>query len=378
MTDMKAAIAQALRRQDFSAEAMAGLIGLIMDGAATPAQIAGLLVALAAKGETSEELAGAAMAMRARAVPLVSPHPERSIDTCGTGGDNSGTVNISTLAAIIVAACGGVVAKHGNRALSSQAGSADVLEALGVRIDASPAVVERCMGEAGIGFAFAPAFHAATKHAAGPRRELGVRTLFNLLGPLTNPARVEHQVVGVFAPQWCVPMALALGRLGLRRAVVVHGAGGLDEIAVRGHTQVACWEHHGAHGVHAGHNSGNTCNGSNASHISLDHGSLHEFTLQPYDFGMIEADPAQLAGGDAAFNAQRLRDVLAAQDVDPGQANHAVFSAAVMTAALALAVLDGDALTPVALTACALRAAAVVRDGRAERVLHRWAKVSHG
>ena len=369
MSDVKAAIAQALRRQDFSADAMASLIGLIMDGVATPAQIAGLLVALAAKGETAEELAGAAMAMRARAVPLVSPHPERSIDTCGTGGDNSGTVNISTLAAIIVAACGGVVAKHGNRALSSQAGSADVLEALGVRVDASPAVVERCMREAGIGFAFAPAFHAATKHAAGPRRELGVRTLFNLLGPLTNPARVEHQVVGVFAPEWCVPMALALGRLGLRRAAVVHGAGGLDEIAVRGHTQVAYWEHHGAHGVASSNKPGSS---------NLDHGSVHEFTLQPYDFGMIEADPTQLAGGDAAFNAQRLRNVLAAQDVDPGQANHAVFSAAVMTAALALAVLDGDALTSVALTACALRAAAVVRDGRAERVLHRWAEVSHG
>lgn len=363
---MKAAIAQALRRQDFSADAMAGLIGLIMDGAATPAQIAGLLVALAAKGETADELAGAAMAMRARAVPLESPHPERSIDTCGTGGDNSGTVNISTLAAIIVAACGGVVAKHGNRALSSLAGSADVLEALGVRVDASPAVVERCMRDVGIGFAFAPAFHAATKHAAAPRRELGVRTLFNLLGPLTNPARVEHQVVGVFAPQWCVPMALALGRLGLRRAVVVHGAGGIDEIAVRGHTQVAYWDHHGTHGVHG------------SSSASLGHGSVHELTLQPYDFGMTEADPVHLAGGDAQFNAQRLRDVLAAQDVDPGQANHAVFSAAVMTAALALAVLDGDALTPVTLTAAALRAAAAVRDGRAERVLHRWAEVSHG
>ena len=373
---MKVAIAQALRRQDFSADAMAGLIGLIMDGAATPAQIAGLLVALAAKGETAEELAGAAMAMRARAVPLVSPHPERSIDTCGTGGDNSGTVNISTLAAIIVAACGGVVAKHGNRALSSQAGSADVLEALGVRIDASPAVVERCMREVGIGFAFAPAFHAATKHAAGPRRELGVRTLFNLLGPLTNPARVEHQVVGVFAPQWCVPMALALGRLGVRRAVVVHGAGGLDEIAVRGHTQVACWEHHG---IHAGRVSDAGVGQSNDSaYHRHGHGSVLEFILQPDDFGMIEADPAQLAGGDAAFNAQRLRDVLAAQDVDPGQANHAVFSAAVMTAALALAVLDGDALIPVTLTAAALRAAAAVRDGRSQRVLHRWAEVSHG
>lgn len=374
MIDVKAAIAQALRRQDFSADAMAGLIGLIMDGAATPAQIAGLLVALAAKGETAEELAGAAMAMRARAVPLQSPHPERSIDTCGTGGDNSGTVNISTLAAIIVAACGGVVAKHGNRALSSQAGSADVLEALGVRIDASPAVVERCMREVGIGFAFAPAFHAATKHAAGPRRELGVRTLFNLLGPLTNPARVEHQVVGVFAPQWCVPMALALGRLGVRRAVVVHGAGGLDEIAVRGPTQVACWEHRG---VHAGRASDAGVGLSNDS-ANHRHGSVHEFILQPDDFGMNEADPAQLAGGDAAFNAQRLREVLAANNVEPGQANYAIFSAAVMTAGLALAVLDGEALTPMTLTTCALRAASAVRDGRAQRVLQRWAEESHG
>lgn len=349
-TDIKACIAQALRREDLSAATMVQVFGSIMDGAATPAQIAGLLVALAAKGETAEELAGAAEAMRGRAVPLACPHPERGIDTCGTGGDNSGTVNISTLAAIIVAACGGVVAKHGNRALSSKAGSADVLEALGVRVDASPAVVERCMREAGIGFAFAPVFHAATKHAAAPRRELGVRTLFNLLGPLTNPARVEHQVVGVFAAQWCGPMALALGRLGARRAIVVHGAGGMDEIAVQGATVAALWER----------------------------GVLRELVLRPADFGLPEADPAGLAGGDAEFNAARLRAVLAADAIDPGHGNYAVFAAAAMTAGLALALLDGDAIDAGTLTATTLRAAAAVRDGRAARTLQRWAEASHG
>ena len=180
--------------------------------------------------------------MRSRATPLACPRRERSIDTCGTGGDGAGTVNVSTLAAILIAACGGVVAKHGNRALSSKCGSADVLEALGVTTDAEPAIVERCIAIAGIGFAFAPRFHAATRHAGGPRRELGTRTIFNLLGPLTNPANVRHQVVGVFDRKWCEPVAAALGALGLRRAAVVHGAGGLDEIAVRGETHVALWD----------------------------------------------------------------------------------------------------------------------------------------
>src|SRR5262249_29410780 len=193
------------------------------------------------KGETPEEIAGAARAMRARATPIRCPEPERAVDTCGTGGDGSGSINISTIAAIVTAACAVRVAKHGNRALSSKAGSADVREALGVATQAPVAVVERCLAEAGIAFLFAPSFHAATRHAAGPRRDLGARTLFNLLGPLTNPAGVKNQVVGVYDGAWCAPMAEALGRLGARRAFVIHGAGGPGEGAVAGAAAVAAW-----------------------------------------------------------------------------------------------------------------------------------------
>ncbi|MCX5740904.1 MAG: anthranilate phosphoribosyltransferase, partial [Proteobacteria bacterium] len=226
------AIGRAIDKQALARDEMAEVVGFIMDGHATPAQIGGLLVALRSKGETVDELVGAATAMRARALPLTCPSLAQSIDTCGTGGDGVGTVNISTLAAILLAACGGIVAKHGNRALSSKCGSADVLEALGIPVDVEPATVTRCIEVAGIGFAFAPRFHAATRYAAGARRELGTRTIFNLLGPLTNPAQVRHQVVGVYDRRWCEPMARALGSLGVRRAAVVHGEGGLDEIAV--------------------------------------------------------------------------------------------------------------------------------------------------
>ncbi|HEY0989772.1 MAG TPA: anthranilate phosphoribosyltransferase, partial [Kofleriaceae bacterium] len=217
------AINRALAGQHLSRAEMAEVIGQIMDGGATPAQIGGLLIALRAKGESVDEIVGAATAMRSRALPLACPRHEESIDTCGTGGDGSGTFNVSTLAAILIAACGGAVAKHGNRALSSRCGSADVLEALGIAIDSEPAAIARTIEVAGIGFMMAPKFHAATRHAAGPRKELGTRTIFTLLGPLTNPAHVRHQVVGVFDRKWCEPVAAALGALGVRRAVVVHG-----------------------------------------------------------------------------------------------------------------------------------------------------------
>ena len=226
MTPIQRALHSALDGRNLSRADMVEVVGEIMDGKATPAQIGGFLVALRAKGEHIDELVGAATAMRARALPLGVPNEARAIDTCGTGGDGAGTVNISTLAAILLAACGATVAKHGNRALSSKCGSADVLEAFGVAVDTPPEIVERSIKEVGIGFAFAPRFHAATKHAAVPRRELGIRTIFNLLGPLTNPANVPHQIVGVFDPRWCQPMAAALGALGLRRAAVVCGSGG--------------------------------------------------------------------------------------------------------------------------------------------------------
>ncbi|MEZ4359586.1 MAG: anthranilate phosphoribosyltransferase [Kofleriaceae bacterium] len=349
--DVRAALARVVAGGALSAAEMAAVVGQLMDGQGTPAQIGGLLIALRMKGETVAEIAGAAAAMRARATPLRCPEPERAVDTCGTGGDGSGMINVSTLAAIAVAGAGGCVAKHGNRALSSRSGSADVLEALGVKIDAAPAVVERCLRECGIGFAFAPAFHAATKHVAGPRRELGTRTLFNLLGPLTNPAGTKRQVVGVFDRRFCAPLAAAFGELGARRVFVVHGDGaapgapGVDELAVRGETFVAEWT-----GEH-----------------------VRTYAMTPADFGLEDADPAGLAGGDAADNAAILRRVLAGESIGPGEPLRAAANAAVMTAALALVAIDAaaDARSGAELAAQALR------DGRAADVLARWARLSH-
>ncbi len=347
---LQRAIARVVRSEDLSRGEMVDVFGAIMDGDATPAQIGGLLAALRTKGETVDEIVGAASAMRSRALRLECPRVEHSIDTCGTGGDGSGTVNISTLAALLVAACGGIVAKHGNRALSSKCGSADVLEALGVVVDAEPAVVERCISHARIGFLFAPRFHAATRHASGPRKELGTRTIFNLLGPLTNPAFVHHQVVGVYDRAWCEPLAAALGALGVRRAAVVHGLGrGIDEIAVHGETHVAIW----------------------------DDGVVESLTLTPKRFGLDEVDPAGLAGGDAAFNASILKKVLAGQQVDHGERLEAVLHAAAMTAALALELVEPGQIDLDRLPDQAIRAVTVARDGEARLALHRFAEASH-
>jgi anthranilate phosphoribosyltransferase len=346
--NIKDAIARVVGGGDLARDDIAAVFGQIMDGEATPAQIGGLLVALRMKGETAEELAGAAQAMRARAVALQCPHPERGVDTCGTGGDGAGTVNISTLAAIVAASCGAVVAKHGNRAQSSRSGSADVLEALGVRIDGSPAVVERCMREAGIGFAFAPAFHAATRHAAGPRKELGTRTLFNLLGPMTNPAQVRHQVVGVFDARWCAPVAEALGRLGARRAIVLHGEGGLDEVSVAGRTRIAEWTGRG----------------------------VETRDVTPADFGYEDGDAAQLAGGDAAHNAEIVRRLLRGEGIEPGGPLRAVLQAVVMETALALHVIEAAAGGRTDLPHLARTAEGAIREGRAAETLGRWARTS--
>lgn len=287
MLDLKAAIQKAVAREDFRSEEIQGVFGLIMEGEATPAQIGGLLIALRMKGVTAEEIAGAAESMRNRATPIQCEDQDHAVDTCGTGGDGSGSVNVSTMAAIVTAAAGGLVAKHGNRALSSRSGSADVLEALGVKIDVPVAKVEECMKELGIGFLFAPAFHAATRHAAGPRRELGTRTIFNLLGPLTNPAGARNQVIGVFAPEWCRPVAEALGSLGARQIYVVHGEGGIDEIAVDGETKVC--------------------------HFDEGRGSVEERTITPADFGLELVDAGGLAGGDAAANADFARRLFAGE-----------------------------------------------------------------
>jgi anthranilate phosphoribosyltransferase len=343
------AINRALAGGDLTRAEMAEVVGLIMDGGATPAQIGGLLIALRAKGESIDELVGAASAMRTRATPLACPRHDRSIDTCGTGGDGAGTFNVSTLAAVLIAACGGVVAKHGNRALSSRCGSADVLEALGIAIDAEPAVVTRSIEVAGIGFAFAPKFHAATRHASGPRKELGTRTIFNLLGPLTNPAQVRHQVVGVYDVRWCEPVAAALGALGLRRAAVVHGADGLDEIAVRGETHAAIW----------------------------DDGVVRVMTLTPAMFRAEEVDPAGLAGGDAAHNAAILGEVIAGRDTGRGERYEAILHACSMTAALGLELLEPGALDLDRLPDQFTRARTVAVDGAAALVLHKWREASN-
>src|SRR6266542_2730308 len=228
------------RHEDLTMEESAAAMGLIMDGQAAPAQIAGLLVGLRLKGERPAEIVGFARAMRQRSVPL-SQRVTGVFDTCGTGGDGAGTLNVSSLVALVVAACGVPVAKHGNRSVSSQCGSADVFEALGVNVAAPAAVVERCLTDAGIAFFFAPTFHPSMKHAAQVRRDLGIRTAFNLLGPLTNPAGASRQLVGVPRPELTELVARALGLLGSERAWVVHGADGLDEISTTGYTKVSEW-----------------------------------------------------------------------------------------------------------------------------------------
>jgi anthranilate phosphoribosyltransferase len=338
--NIREAIDRIARGGDLSADEVAEVFGQVMAGDATPAQIGGLLIGMRCKGETAEEIAGAARAMRSHASPFHCDDPDTAVDTCGTGGDASGTANVSTLAALVAAGAGAKVAKHGNRALSSKSGSADVLEALGVKIDATVEVAERCLREVGITFLFAPAFHAATRHAAGPRKELGTRTIFNLLGPLTNPAGARNQIVGVFSESWCRPVATALGKLGARRAYVVHGEGGIDEIAVRGETTIASWEQ--------------------------SRGTVEVETVTPASFGVDEVDPAGLAGGDAQDNAEISRRMLAGEQ-------GAVRNAAVMEAAVAL-VACGQAAE---LKEGAAKAAMAIDDGSATRTLERWVEVSN-
>ena len=235
------AIKDLMDGRDLSADAMRGSMREIMTGAATSAQIAGFLVALRLKGETVVEITAAAEVMRELATPVPVAATDRAtlVDTCGTGGDAGGLFNVSTACAFVVAAAGGRVAKHGNRAVSGKTGSADVLEAAGVKLEMSPDAVLRCIREVGVGFMFAPAFHAAMKHAIGPRRELGVRTVFNLLGPLTNPAGARNQVLGVFAAAWVEPLARVLQALGSRNVMVVHSEDGLDEISIAAPTRYA-------------------------------------------------------------------------------------------------------------------------------------------
>lgn len=253
---------------------------IIMEGEATPAQIGGFLMLLRAQGESVDEIVGAVSAMRARMVPVKAPLD--AIDIVGTGGDASGTYNISTATAFVVAGCGVTIAKHGNRALSSKSGAADCLKALGINIDLSPDHIARCIAEVGIGFMFAPAHHAAMRHVGPARVELGTRTIFNLMGPLSNPASVTRQMTGVFAKKWVEPLAEVLRDLGTTRALIAHGSDGLDEITTTGPTYIA----------------------------ELKNGEITLAEIDPVAFGIERAAPKDLLGGEAAENAAALLTVL--------------------------------------------------------------------
>jgi anthranilate phosphoribosyltransferase len=271
---MRAALQKVVAGQRLGERETADVFDVIMNGEATPAQIGAFLAALRMRGETIDEIAGASASMRRHSV-FVDPRGKAVVDTCGTGGDSLGTFNISTTAAFVVAGAGVPVAKHGNRSITSRCGSADVLAELGVNLDAPPEVMEDCIHEVGIGFLFAPKLHPAMKHAMGPRRELGFRTIFNLLGPLTNPAGARSQVVGVFAPELTEVFAEVLKRLGSRRVFVVHGHDGMDELTVTTPSRVS----------------------------ELKDGVIRTYNLDPLPFVGDYADPAALAGGDAAQNA---------------------------------------------------------------------------
>lgn len=280
---VREAIDRVVRGVDLTEEEMLRVMEAIMDGRASPAQIGAFITALRMKGETIDEITGAARCMRKKALPIHVPSDRPLVDTCGTGGDRSSTFNISTTTAFVVAAAGAQVAKHGNRSVSSRCGSADVLERLGVRIDLQPDDVGRSIEEAGIGFLFAPLFHGSMKHAAAPRREVGIRTIFNILGPLTNPARARFQLLGVYDGQLCETLAHVLTRLGTQRAMVVHGLDGLDEITVTTQTQV--------------------------SEVRGDR--VESYLLDPREYG-IDLHPADhLQGGDAGENARTTQGILA-------------------------------------------------------------------
>ena len=331
-----------LRHEDLTTAEAALAMEDVMEGRAAPAALAALLAALVMKGERPAEIVGFARAMRTHATPLSAPAGD-VFDTCGTGGDRSGTFNISSAAAIVVAACGVTVAKHGNRSVSSQCGSADVFEALGVRIDAPPPVVERTLHDAGIAFFFAPTFHPSMRHAASTRRELGIRTAFNLLGPLTNPAGAQRQLVGVPKPELTELLARALLLLGSARAWVVHGADGIDELSTTGYTKV--------------------------SECRAD--AVNTFYVHPADFGLAKAAPSDLKGGDAATNAAIVREILGGT---PGARRDVVLlnaGAGLFIAGQVASVREGIARAAGAIDAGAARDTLdrMIRGSRAEVVL---------
>ncbi len=307
-----------------------GVMTEIMEGAATPAQIGAFLIGLRVKGESVAEITGCARVMRDKATFIRTPPGSAPVDTAGTGGDSAGTFNISTAAAFVAAGAGVVMAKHGNRAASSKCGSADVLEALGVDVSLEPAGVEAAIAAVGIGFLFAPALHGAMRHAIGPRREIGVRTIFNILGPLTNPAHARHQLVGVYDGKLTPVLAAVLHNLGAERAFVVHGSDGLDELTITGATTVS----------------------------ELRSGHVHTYEVEPEHFGLARALPGDLQGGDAACNADLVNRIL------DGEASPQL-DVVLLNAAAAIAAGTADQ----SIADCLPRARASLESGRARAKL---------
>lgn len=335
--DLPQAIAAVIDHRDLNTADMEQVMRLIMTGKATPAQIGGFLIGLRMKGETVDEIAAAATVMRELAthVRVGGPH---LVDTCGTGGDGASTFNISTASAIVTAAAGGRVAKHGNRSVSSSSGSADVLEAAGVRLDLDPAQVAACIDRVGVGFLFAPQHHNAMKHAIGPRREMRVRTLFNLLGPLTNPASAPNQVLGVFSPRWVEPLARVLKRLGSEHVLVVHAEDGLDEISIAGPSRIA----------------------------ELKDGEISVYSVSPSDFSLQRANLDEITVGDAQASLALINAVFAgvpgpARDIVALNAGAAIYAAGLATTLVAGVKLAGETIS----------------SGKAQQTFRAFIEISH-
>lgn len=314
--DIQAALRKITESENLTEQEMSQVMEQIMTGNATQAQIGGFLMALRMKGETVDEITGAAKVMRSLATPVAIQGEGNLVDTCGTGGDGSNTFNISTTVAFVVAAAGGKVAKHGNRSVSSVSGSADVLEQAGVHLGLTPQQVARCVETLGVGFMFAPAHHSAMKHAIGPRKEMGVRTIFNLLGPLTNPAGAKRQVMGVFSKSWVRPIAETLQRLGCEHVMVVHSADGMDEISIGAETFVA----------------------------EATPNEIKEYTLQPEDFGMERAALSSLAAGSVEESLAIIKDVLGKKPSPAADIVALNAGAAIYVSGLADSVKEGVAL----------------------------------
>jgi anthranilate phosphoribosyltransferase len=337
MADLKAAIGKIASGAKLTQDEARDAFGVIMSGEATPAQIGAFLMGLRLRGETIDEISGAVATLRDKMTKVEAP--ANAMDVVGTGGDGSGSYNISTASAFVVAGAGVPVAKHGNRNLSSKSGAADTLTALGVKIDIGPDLIARCIREAGIGFMFAPAHHSAMKHVGPARAELGFRTLFNLIGPLSNPASVKKYLLGVYSPDWVEPLANVLMGLGAERAWVVHGFGGLDEISPAGDTKVA----------------------------AIENGTVRVFNIRPDDAGLRPRDLAEIKGADAAHNAEALRIVLGGERNAYRDTVLLNAGAALVVAGLARNLAEGAEL-----------AAATIDSGKASDSLDRLVATSNG